>query len=297
MQENNSVSTGETQNMMPARKVNPFIQLLKAFCYFLLFLGLQLGVTFVGAILYGIIAALKLAQEGKALSPNDSTALMLKFVTDCTYPVLIVYAVLLLLFLWLFFVIRKKKVLQETFAVSFQPRFIPAILLLSVGFAFFFNTALNLLPEAWLADYAESSSFVGKGPLFLSLLGGAICAPIAEEVIFRGLIYSRLKKAFPTAVAIALSSLLFGLVHGQVLWTAYTFILGSCLCLVAEKTGSILPTILIHILFNAFGIGLEHIGAGYTIGLFYTMLLSGILFIILGFILLYRKRPEETAAE
>lgn len=74
--------------------------------------------------------------------------------------------------------------------------------------------------------------------------------PISEEFIFRGAIMDRLKIAFPFWVANVLQALLFGIYHWNLVQGLYAFVLGTILGLVSAVTGSILASILTHVIFN-----------------------------------------------
>ena len=78
-----------------------------------------------------------------------------------------------------------------------------------------------------------------------------IVAPIAEEVLFRGYLYGKLKGYVPAIWAALATSLLFGIAHFQ--WTVGidVFILSMFLCGLRSLTGSIWAGILVHILKNA----------------------------------------------
>lgn len=77
-----------------------------------------------------------------------------------------------------------------------------------------------------------------------------ILAPIAEEVLFRGYLYGKLKKYVPVWLAILVSSLLFGAVHGQWNVAFDTFAAGVVMCLLRDITGSLWPAIFLHMLKN-----------------------------------------------
>ena len=54
----------------------------------------------------------------------------------------------------------------------------------------------------------------------------------------------------PTVLAIVLSSVLFGLVHMQLLWIIYATLMGMLLAVVAEQEKSIGASILLHMAIN-----------------------------------------------
>jgi len=84
----------------------------------------------------------------------------------------------------------------------------------------------------------------------MAFFATALVAPVVEEVIFRGLIYTRLQSAVPGWAAVALSAAIFGLCHGEMVWFCYAYVLGVIFALLARETGSILPGMLMHVAFN-----------------------------------------------
>lgn len=79
----------------------------------------------------------------------------------------------------------------------------------------------------------------------------AIVAPIAEEIIFRGFLYGRLRKRLNLPVSMLLVSLLFAILHGQWNVGVNVFVVSLVLCSFREITGTIYAGILVHILKNA----------------------------------------------
>lgn len=84
-----------------------------------------------------------------------------------------------------------------------------------------------------------------------------VLAPIIEELLFRGLIYGRLRQAMGTGSAIFLSSLVFGVFHGNVIQGIYAFFIGLILATVYERTDSLLFAMLGHGLINLIGFNPE----------------------------------------
>lgn len=269
-----------------------FKQLGKSLCYYGLFLGIQVIAGFMFSLAVGILIGFKSGLTGEMPSSEDYTLMVSQMLQEGTGLLVILYTIPGLLLLWLFFLIRGKKLTRESGMVSYPVSLLPPVILLALGLTFFLNTVLNLLPQSWLESYSESSSALGQGPFFPMLIATGICAPFFEEIIFRGLILSRLKKAMPLWVAMVISSLLFGLAHGHPVWIAYAFCLGMAFCFVAERTGSIWTTILIHAIFNSFGTCLTYSEFQFTAATFIIMLSCGILFTIGGFYLLVLKTKK-----
>lgn len=226
------------------RAIQILASLGKAIAYLALFLGSQALVS-TG---FSIAAALTVIVETGSLDLFQMLDVLMAYVT----PITLASNLFTLVFLLLFFPLRTKNPLREfqlqpipplaaAGAVSIAPVLYGAVTLV-----------LSLLPAAWMADYAQASAALNDTGL-LPFLSVALAAPVVEEVIFRGLIQSRLAHALPGWPAVVLSALLFALCHGQPVWMGYAFVLGMVLGIMAWRTGSILPSILTHIVFNAIG--------------------------------------------
>lgn len=84
----------------------------------------------------------------------------------------------------------------------------------------------------------------------LAFIALVIIAPVAEETLFRGYLYGKLKKIVPIWLAILATSCLFGAAHGAWNLAFDTFALSVVMCLLREYTGSIWTSILLHMTKN-----------------------------------------------
>jgi uncharacterized protein len=80
-------------------------------------------------------------------------------------------------------------------------------------------------------------------------------APLVEEVIYRGILFSAFRKHLGATFAIALTTVLFAAVHVPQYYpdaaTILTIlVLSLVLTLIREKTGNLLPCIVLHTIFN-----------------------------------------------
>jgi membrane protease YdiL (CAAX protease family) len=84
------------------------------------------------------------------------------------------------------------------------------------------------------------------------VLVAAVLGPVAEEVLFRGVVYPGLRNALGPWVAVPLSSALFGLGHRYMGWVAVgvTAAMGVIFALLTELSGSLWPAVLAHVLVN-----------------------------------------------
>ena len=81
----------------------------------------------------------------------------------------------------------------------------------------------------------------------LILLSSGIIGPIYEEILFRYLLYNRLKKEFNIKKSIIITTLIFAIIHLSPIKIIYAFILGLVLNLIYEKHKNIIAPILLHI--------------------------------------------------
>ena len=88
--------------------------------------------------------------------------------------------------------------------------------------------------------------------LLLPLLSYTVLAPVFEEVIFRGVLYSTLRRRFTAPVAMVVSALIFSLAHGYGTFGLVTIFWSGLLWAWAyEKTGSILSGMAAHAMNNS----------------------------------------------
>lgn len=112
-------------------------------------------------------------------------------------------------------------------------------------FAIFYSL---LIVEPKQEDIAE-----GFGSVPVQFLLIVIAAPIGEEVCFRGMLYGGLRNRLPRLAAALAAGLVFGALHALTGVTAVPPLIafGVILSLLYEKTGSIVPGILLHMLNNS----------------------------------------------
>ena len=113
---------------------------------------------------------------------------------------------------------------------------------------------LALVRPIFASAFAEYdklvSNVVGVTSSGAMLLAVLVLAPIAEEILFRGLILGYLRSSMYAPLAILLQGLLFGVYHGNMIQGIYAFVLGSVLGLIAYRFDSVIPGIIFHMALN-----------------------------------------------
>ena len=157
---------------------------------------------------------------------------------------------------------RRRKFLDDLGVKKLPANLIPVLILLGASLNIFVSLALNLIPfpQEWIDSYTESASQLSNGGLIVSTIVTVITAPIVEEMTFRGYMYKGLKTGMPMFAAMLISSWVFGLVHGEVIWVIYASLLGLVFTWTTEKCGSLLASMIVHMTFNLFGVLTQYVG-------------------------------------
>ncbi len=121
--------------------------------------------------------------------------------------------------------------------------------LVPLGFALFILLRQTVRPEVSASATALPDLTVIHA-LALLLYGGFI-APIAEELLFRGVLFGWLRQRFSFWPAAALSALAFGLVHLRFEAIVVTGLIGIVLAYFYERTRSLATAILVHQTYNS----------------------------------------------
>jgi membrane protease YdiL (CAAX protease family) len=101
--------------------------------------------------------------------------------------------------------------------------------------------------------------FITTGDRVVAMIALVFIAPIAEEIIMRGWLYGKLREKLKIPVAMLLTSLLFGFLHGQWNVSVGVFALSLVLCGLREITGTIWSGMLLHMLSNGIAFYLLYI--------------------------------------
>jgi membrane protease YdiL (CAAX protease family) len=141
---------------------------------------------------------------------------------------------------------------RQVFARLGVRRFQPSALkwmAAAVGAYLFFAVAYAIaIGEPHQEDIADK---LGAIPVQVFLI--VVAAPVSEEVCFRGMLFGGLRERWPRIAAALLSGAIFGGLHATTGISAVPPLIffGFTLALLYEKTGSVVPGILLHMLNNS----------------------------------------------
>lgn len=126
--------------------------------------------------------------------------------------------------------------------VAEKKRIRPEVILLALVAGAAFGVALNnligLTPlVSWSVSYQEMSEAFYGSTLILEILATCIITPILEELLYRGVAYQRMRGWLGILPAILGSSLLFGVMHLNLVQFLYAGLIGTLLAWLTEYFG------------------------------------------------------------
>ncbi len=86
-----------------------------------------------------------------------------------------------------------------------------------------------------------------------------LVSPLAEEVVFRGVIYNRLRRFYGPVIGAVVSGIFFGAFHGNLVQGVYGACMGILIAYVYERQGSFFFPVLFHAVANLAVYGIAHL--------------------------------------
>lgn len=235
---------------MPPKQSKPIMSMKKRVLYTLglplwVFLGFMLAQALILALISGLQAA------GVSFAGINPTILN-------TVGAAVIYALAILLVLGVPWLVKKRPTTREEVGLHRLPTWMDILWAPAGMVAYFILTSLvtafamgfltfvdyGQTQETGFAEIAAQSEYV------LAFISLVIVAPFAEEVLFRGYLFGKLRKYAPLWLSILITSLLFAVVHFQWNVGLDVFALSIVLCLLRVVSGSLWPSIMLHMLKN-----------------------------------------------
>lgn len=89
---------------------------------------------------------------------------------------------------------------------------------------------------------------------WVQVVGLGLWIPFVEELIFRGIVYGKIREYHGKRAALWFSALLFAIYHGNMVQMLYAFPMGILLVLVYDRWGTLSAPVLLHIGANLLGV-------------------------------------------
>ena len=248
--------------------------------------GCQILISFVGMFVYTMIVTARGVAEG------ISEAELFVFIETqllnpdflMTVTAIATASTLLLGIIWY----RKHRPLRDaSFKEVSNGTLFLSLALMGVSLQCLISICLNmiypLLPQALIEQYDALMETLLGGNVWLSFFVTVILAPLAEELLFRGVTMRKAEKIMSFMAANILQAMLFGIYHGNLIQGMYAFAIGLILGFVVEYFHSIWASILLHAFINGSAELLSHLPQQLTetmLGII-TIAIIGVMFFII----------------
>ncbi|NOZ03674.1 MAG: CPBP family intramembrane metalloprotease [FCB group bacterium] len=254
-----------------------------------------------GIVLVSILAAFAVgagvARFGTAYLPEQNQLLL-------PYLSIFIGQSFMVVPLIVFLVYRKEPLFQRLRLQLVSSQTIIATVILSLGIVVIsdeIDRLTNLIfpqPEYFI-KLAEMLNTDSIGSALLLILAIVVIAPLGEEMLFRGFLQKFLEEYWKDITrAILVTSMFFALIHLNPYWVIQIYLLGMILGYLAWRTGSVIPSFILHGINN--GLALILNSAPPTLDRLYTWnehvsplwLLFAIGFVFVGFKQLHKIVEE-----
>lgn len=158
------------------------------------------------------------------------------------------------------------------------------------------SLSLNLLAELIRAVqysrlYEETVQIQYAVSFAVGLLLYGVISPIAEEMLFRGILYGRCRRYLGVLPGILLSSILFAILHGNLVQGIYAFLMGMLICGIYERYHSFFASVIFHAAANVTAFSLSYFTVRTTTS---CMVINCVIFAIISsafvFFIFFRKK-------
>ena len=170
----------------------------------------------------------------------------------------VVYALTLLIVIGAPWLVRKIRTTKAELGLTRWPSWMdillaPAGFLVYIVLSWLFGNVADAIIPWYDATEVQDTGFSGLTQNYqylLAFVSLVVLAPVAEELLFRGYLFGKLKKHVPAWIAVVVASIAFGVAHAS--WTVGVdvFALGLVLCTLRLVSGSIWSSVLLHGLKN-----------------------------------------------
>ena len=208
-------------------------------------LVLNYASTYIFAIVLGVVIALSLENQGATVNDGSIESLLM--------PILLLMPIVSSGVVWLYIRLRRGVNLLElrTHRESKKEigNYIVPFVIMLIGINCITNPIIVQIPSPSIEEFEQMLS--GNETMLMAFaLAAIIVAPIAEELLYRGVLVNGIKNKFGTKAAIIGSSLVFAVAHGNVPQGIGAFTIGILLAYAYIKTESLWVPILLHFINN-----------------------------------------------
>ncbi len=122
-------------------------------------------------------------------------------------------------------------------------------MLISICLALGVNILMLLLMGSKVSSNGAEGG-VSSADILLEAVVYGVVSPFAEEAVFRGSLFGNLRRCIPLWQAVLLSSLVFGIYHGNPMQTFYAFVMGMAFAAAYARCGQFAVPFVLHAVVN-----------------------------------------------
>ncbi len=222
--------------------------------------GALFASSFVVSQIYQLIIGMKWMSDNQGSSQEELIAFIQDYFTNSENLLVVITIRNILIAIVAFIIVEitlKGKTLGNPIK-AFPKLTFPGTLAIAMGLELILSCVLITIGSVFpgsMDGYSQVVTSMGFTNLsVVSTIATLVAAPLAEEILFRGLIMKLLQKGgYNFWVANVIQAVFFGIVHGNLVQGLYAFVMGFTFGLIYKRTGKIWACIVAHIVFNAFG--------------------------------------------
>ena len=154
-----------------------------------------------------------------------------------------------------YFYYKKRKMQDESHIITRRNKKIlktlwPVLVIMGMSFAISLNLFMGYLNFFRTSAYGEVENVQYGVGLIYGLIVFGLITPVAEEAMFRGVLYNSVRRYFGSELAIVITAVVFGLYHGNLTQFVYATLMGLLLAFVYERFHKLEAPIIIHVVAN-----------------------------------------------
>lgn len=224
----------------------------------LLYLAIYFAIQTVVVSIYGSVAVAGKIYDMmlvRDIDFSEITEILYKAVNENAVILTVITNILLVLTVFIIFKVRKKNFFSEVGFTKPDPKFILPVMAIGASLNVIISVVFSAIPfpESWWEAYYQATVSMDEMNA-LTVVAAVLIGPLTEEILFRGLVFTRVSRGFGVTVGILASAIVFGVLHGTMIWGLYTFLFGLILAFVFVRSRSIVFPILLHLSFNLAGV-------------------------------------------
>ena len=200
------------------------------------------------------VAAMILSRSNSALTLDDLMGNHFALIT-------IIALLLSLVVNYLYF--RRDYAIQSDYLKK-NPFHLLWVFLIGVLMSHGLSILLSILPlDNLIGSYEAVENEVFSASWIFVVIRAVIVTPVVEELIFRGLVFRRMKEYTSFWPAAIVSSILFGVYHMNLIQGIYAFLFGIIICILYDRYGHLAAAVLVHFGANLLSVILSYAQVSY----------------------------------